>query len=109
MFGVRTSGLLSACNVLKRWSSVNRIRILGRYFCARTAGSVKAAAAPIPADFRNCRLVLRDILPVMLRIIALLFTIGAIASAAGLERRLYVTDRSGISVYDIDNGHKLLR
>ena len=25
-----------------------------------------------------------------------------------VERRLYVTDRSGISVYDIDHGHKLL-
>lgn len=45
----------------------------------------------------------------MFRIIALLFSIGAVASAAGLERRLYVTDRSGISVYDIDHGHKLLR
>lgn len=30
-------------------------------------------------------------------------------SAPPLERRLYVTDRSGISVYDIDQGHKLLR
>src|ERR1700682_1653406 len=30
-------------------------------------------------------------------------------TAAGVERRLYVTDNSGISVYDIDNGHKLLR
>ncbi len=30
-------------------------------------------------------------------------------SAPVLERRLYVTDRSGISVYDIDHGHKLLR
>src|SRR5271165_5129438 len=45
----------------------------------------------------------------MVRIIALLLGAGAIVSAAGLERRLYVTDRSGISVYDIDNGHKLLR
>ena len=27
----------------------------------------------------------------------------------GLERLLYVTDRSGISVYDINDGHKLLR
>ena len=26
-----------------------------------------------------------------------------------LERKLYVTDKSGISVYDIDNGHKLVR
>lgn len=26
-----------------------------------------------------------------------------------LERRLYVSDRSGISVYDIDHGHKFLR
>jgi DNA-binding beta-propeller fold protein YncE len=32
------------------------------------------------------------------------------SSAGGdVERRLYVTDRSGISVYDIDHGHTLLR
>ena len=31
------------------------------------------------------------------------------ANAAGLERRLYVTDKTGISVYDIDRGHALLR
>ena len=31
------------------------------------------------------------------------------AVSAQLDRRLYVTDRSGISVYDIDHGHKLLR
>ena len=30
-------------------------------------------------------------------------------SAWGVERRLYVTDRSGISVYDIDHEHKLIR
>ncbi len=29
--------------------------------------------------------------------------------AAAVERLLYVTDRAGISVYDIDNGHKLVR
>ena len=42
---------------------------------------------------------------------ALLLTILAALTmaAAGVERRLYVTDSSGISVYDIDNGHKLLR
>jgi DNA-binding beta-propeller fold protein YncE len=47
----------------------------------------------------------------MLRTAALVIGIGGltIAAAAGVERRLYVTDRSGISVYDIDNGHKLLR
>ena len=28
---------------------------------------------------------------------------------AQLERRLYVTDASGVSVYDIDHGHALLR
>ena len=33
----------------------------------------------------------------------------ATLEAAGLERLLYVTDRSGISVYEIDNGHKLRR
>jgi DNA-binding beta-propeller fold protein YncE len=31
------------------------------------------------------------------------------ANAAGLERRLYVTDKTGISVYDIDRGHALVR
>src|ERR1700682_6392335 len=49
----------------------------------------------------------------MIRHIALLaFAVRLMtaADAAGpLERRLYVTDRSGISVYDIDHGHKLLR
>ncbi|MBI3470180.1 MAG: YncE family protein [Candidatus Solibacter usitatus] len=38
----------------------------------------------------------------------------ALAAAAGagngkLERRLYVTDKTGISVYDIDRGHQFLR
>src|SRR5260370_39635153 len=42
---------------------------------------------------------------------ALFLTIIAVLAmaAAGVERRMYVTDNSGISVYDIDNGHKLLR
>jgi DNA-binding beta-propeller fold protein YncE len=31
------------------------------------------------------------------------------ANAAGVERRLYVTDKTGISVYDIDRGHALVR
>ena len=26
-----------------------------------------------------------------------------------LQRRLYVTERSGLSVYDIDQGHQVLR
>jgi len=42
----------------------------------------------------------------------LLLGIGALSTAlaaGSLERRLYVTDRSGISVYDIDNGHTLVR
>jgi DNA-binding beta-propeller fold protein YncE len=41
----------------------------------------------------------------------LLICLGAflITAADGVERRLYVTDNSGISVYDIDHGHKLLR
>ena len=34
---------------------------------------------------------------------------GVAAAAGKLERRLYVTDRSTISVYDIDNGHALVR
>ena len=29
--------------------------------------------------------------------------------AADVEKRLYVTDKTGISIYDIDHGHKLLR
>ena len=29
--------------------------------------------------------------------------------SGGLERLLYVTDRSGVSVYDINDSHKLLR
>jgi DNA-binding beta-propeller fold protein YncE len=35
--------------------------------------------------------------------------LAASIQAAGLERLLYVTDKSGISVYEIDNGHKLRR
>jgi DNA-binding beta-propeller fold protein YncE len=39
---------------------------------------------------------------------AFLFGAGML-QAAGVERLLYVTDRTGISVYEIDNGHKLRR
>jgi DNA-binding beta-propeller fold protein YncE len=35
--------------------------------------------------------------------------IELVASRAQVERRLYVTDASGVSVYDIDHGHALLR
>jgi DNA-binding beta-propeller fold protein YncE len=46
----------------------------------------------------------------MLKSAALLITMAALTlRAAGLERRLYVTDNSGVSVYNIDNGHALLR
>ena len=43
--------------------------------------------------------------------IAVLGLLWAIMAPGGgnLERRLYVTDRSGISVYDIDDDHRLLR
>jgi len=34
---------------------------------------------------------------------------SASAAPQAVERRLYVTDRSGLSVYDIDHGHKLIR
>jgi DNA-binding beta-propeller fold protein YncE len=35
---------------------------------------------------------------------------GSVPAGDGLQRRLYVADRSGgLSVYDIDHGHKLLR
>ncbi|MGH9548391.1 MAG: hypothetical protein ACRD3W_03410, partial [Terriglobales bacterium] len=30
-------------------------------------------------------------------------------SGVARQRRLYVTDKSGISVYDIDHGHRLLK
>jgi DNA-binding beta-propeller fold protein YncE len=33
----------------------------------------------------------------------------SVQSALAVERRLYVTDRTGISVYDIDHGHQFLR
>ncbi|HTM52248.1 MAG TPA: hypothetical protein VL285_26310 [Bryobacteraceae bacterium] len=47
----------------------------------------------------------------MFRTIALLCVLSTAPHMIGaaLERRLYVTDKTGISVYDIDNGHKLLR
>src|SRR5207245_23150 len=54
-----------------------------------------------------------DILRDMLKNLALFLSVMMVTFAAdrhgSLERRLYVTDKSGISVYDIDNGHKLLR
>jgi len=45
----------------------------------------------------------------MFRYLALLLTIAGVTPALAIDRRLYVTDKSGISVYDIDNGHKLVR
>jgi catechol 2,3-dioxygenase-like lactoylglutathione lyase family enzyme/DNA-binding beta-propeller fold protein YncE len=36
-------------------------------------------------------------------------SIELVASRAQVERRLYVTDASGVSVYDVDHGHVLLR
>jgi DNA-binding beta-propeller fold protein YncE len=44
----------------------------------------------------------------MLRSVALFLSAVAVLSAADPERRLYVTDKTGISIYDIDHGHKLL-
>ncbi|MBK5294049.1 MAG: hypothetical protein JJE04_20530 [Acidobacteriia bacterium] len=44
-----------------------------------------------------------------MKILAIAALLAATLHAAGLERLLYVTDRSGISVYEIDNGHKLRR
>lgn len=44
-----------------------------------------------------------------MRILFALLGLMASLHAAGLERLLYVTDKSGISVYEIDNGHKLRR
>lgn len=43
-----------------------------------------------------------------MKIIVALLCITAL-HAAGLERLLYVTDKTGISIYEIDNGHKLRR
>ncbi len=44
----------------------------------------------------------------MLRHVAIL-SAAAVMLLSATERRLYVTDKTGISVYDIDNGHKFLR
>jgi len=48
-----------------------------------------------------------------MRIVASGLMLTALALGANvsgkLERRLYVSDKSGVSVYDIDHGHKLLR
>src|SRR5881396_1685564 len=53
----------------------------------------------------------RDILRVMVRktLLAGLAALTAAFAAGKIERRLYVTDKTGISVYDIDSGHKLVR
>jgi len=62
-------------------------------------------------DEQQCRFLIYS--PGMIRHGALLITIAAmlLQGAANFhpERRLYVTDKSGVSVYDIDNGHKFLR
>src|SRR5262249_23752044 len=72
-------------------------------------GQERAAGIGRCAARKASNAILRD----MLRNTALLLIALTPAFAAdqrdGLERRLYVSDRSGISVYDIDNGHKLLR
>lgn len=44
-----------------------------------------------------------------MRILSALLFAACMAKAAGLQRLLYVTDKTGISVYDIDNGHKFVR
>jgi DNA-binding beta-propeller fold protein YncE len=41
--------------------------------------------------------------------LAALLLLPLLAPTDGLERRLYVSDKSGVSIYDIDRGHKLLR
>lgn len=43
-----------------------------------------------------------------MKFLPVLLCAGAL-HAAGIERLLYVTDKSGISIYEIDNGHKLRR
>lgn len=50
----------------------------------------------------------------LLAVLTLAFAAGASSATSNkvgdkAERRLYVADRSGLSVYDIDNGHKFLR
>ena len=46
--------------------------------------------------------------PITLPILLVLLLLGD-AALAQVDHCLYVTDRTGISVYDIDHGHKLLR
>lgn len=38
-----------------------------------------------------------------------LLALSLLPAPSTLERRLYVSDKSGVSIYDIDHGHKLLR
>jgi len=44
-----------------------------------------------------------------MKLIAILLACASILAAAKVQRLLYVTDRSGISVYDIDKEHALVR
>jgi DNA-binding beta-propeller fold protein YncE len=44
-----------------------------------------------------------------MRLVLIATVLLAVQTASAVERRLYVTDRTGISVYDIDHDHKLLR
>lgn len=44
-----------------------------------------------------------------MRRVFIFFAFAAALAAGKIERHLYVTDRTGISVYDINNGHRLLR
>jgi len=43
------------------------------------------------------------------KLLAIVALLAPTVAFAQLERRLYVTDASGVSVYDIDHGHALLR
>ena len=43
-----------------------------------------------------------------MRLVLIAAVLLAVQSASAMERRLYVTDRTGISVYDIDRNHQFL-
>ena len=46
---------------------------------------------------------------VAMKLFTALLLVSLAASAANVQRLLYVTDKTGISIYDIDNGHTLVR
>lgn len=57
----------------------------------------------------SCHRLFHAAVPLLLTAIMTGNLLSGDGKASNRQRRLYVTDRSGISVYDIDHGHKLLR